>query len=305
LELFFNDENRYPTVDEWNTGKIFSTTTSSTSTYMQVIPTAPTPADGNCSNSQNNFSYNPNDDGSAYSISFCLGGNTGTLSANKKCATPSGILDHSCCFGSVAYGGQNYDLVEIGDQCWFKENLDIGTMLCPGSPNNTYCYEAQTDNSVVEKYCYYNNAVDAGGGGCSTGGGLYRFSEAMQYSVVDGAQGICPTGYHIPSDGEWYVLENYLKDSGQTCDPDRIQAWDCSGAGTKLNAGGSTGFESLAAGGYGFAGSGAFSYWGIEPIFWSSTVTGGNAWMRWINTATLRYADSQTTVAASVRCLKN
>ena len=45
LELFFNDKNRYPTVDEWSTGQIYSTSTNSTSTYMQIIPTAPTPAD--------------------------------------------------------------------------------------------------------------------------------------------------------------------------------------------------------------------------------------------------------------------
>ncbi len=34
LELFFNDQNRYPTAEEWATGQIFSTTTDSTSTYM-------------------------------------------------------------------------------------------------------------------------------------------------------------------------------------------------------------------------------------------------------------------------------
>ncbi|MEI7620552.1 MAG: prepilin-type N-terminal cleavage/methylation domain-containing protein, partial [Candidatus Falkowbacteria bacterium] len=44
LELFFNDQNRYPTADEWNSGKLYSTSTGVTSTYMQVIPNAPTPA---------------------------------------------------------------------------------------------------------------------------------------------------------------------------------------------------------------------------------------------------------------------
>ncbi|PIT94462.1 hypothetical protein COT98_03540, partial [Candidatus Falkowbacteria bacterium CG10_big_fil_rev_8_21_14_0_10_39_9] len=79
LELFFNDQNRYPTAEEWNTGQIYSTTTDSTTTYMQIIPTAPTPADGACLDRKNTFGYQQTDSGNSYTLSFCLGGNTGTL----------------------------------------------------------------------------------------------------------------------------------------------------------------------------------------------------------------------------------
>ncbi len=95
LELFFNDNNRYPTIEEWNTGKIYSTTTDATSTYMQVIPTAPTPADGNCGD-KNNIGYSPTENGASYSISFCLGNTTGTLTPGPKCLTPGGIVDVDC-----------------------------------------------------------------------------------------------------------------------------------------------------------------------------------------------------------------
>jgi len=40
--------------------------------------------------------------------------------------------------------------------------------------------------------------------------GLYDWNEAMQYSTTEGAQGVCPQGWHIPSDGEWCALFTYL-----------------------------------------------------------------------------------------------
>ncbi|MEI7619962.1 MAG: prepilin-type N-terminal cleavage/methylation domain-containing protein [Candidatus Falkowbacteria bacterium] len=96
LELFFNDNNRYPTTEEWNTGKIYSTSTGATSTYMQVIPNAPTPADGTCTDTKNTINYTPSSDWGSYSISFCLGNTTGTLTPGPKCLTPGGIIDVDC-----------------------------------------------------------------------------------------------------------------------------------------------------------------------------------------------------------------
>jgi len=50
-----------------------------------------------------------------------------------------------CGASKVNYGGKDYNTVLIGDQCWLKKNLDIGTMI-QGS-------ESQTNNGVIEKYC--------------------------------------------------------------------------------------------------------------------------------------------------------
>lgn len=90
--------------------------------------------------------------------------------------------------------GQTYNTVQIGTQCWMAENLNIGTMIS-GSSN-------QTDNSTIEKYCYNDNSSN-----CDTYGGLYQWDEMMQYITTEGAQGICPTGWHVPSDDEWKFLE--------------------------------------------------------------------------------------------------
>ncbi|MFA4942757.1 MAG: prepilin-type N-terminal cleavage/methylation domain-containing protein [Patescibacteria group bacterium] len=63
LELFFNDNGRYPTVEEWDLGTLYSTTSDATTTYMRVIPTAPTPADGDCSEGENELAYTSVDNG--------------------------------------------------------------------------------------------------------------------------------------------------------------------------------------------------------------------------------------------------
>jgi hypothetical protein len=61
----------------------------------------------------------------------------------------------------VAYEGQTYNTVQIGNQCWFKENLNVGTMI-PGD-------QEMTDNGIIEKYCYDNDPAN-----CAIFGGLYQ-----------------------------------------------------------------------------------------------------------------------------------
>ena len=69
----------------------------------------------------------------------------------------------------------------------------------------------------------------------------------MQYSTNEGAQGICPTGWHIPADSDWKDLETEL---GML--PDELEAggWRGidQGIGTQLKQGGASGFEALLAG---------------------------------------------------------
>ncbi|MEI7620396.1 MAG: FISUMP domain-containing protein [Candidatus Falkowbacteria bacterium] len=210
LELFFNDNNRYPTVEEWNTGKIYSTSTGVTSTYMQIIPNAPTPADGTCTDAKNTVGYTPSSDGSTYSISFCLGNTTGTLTPGPKCLTPGGIVDVDCsvaqsggcnqdsdctgnnicvsssCVDYITYSspyyscGSNggdlciYNVLKIGNQYWLKESLNLGTMLCSGDGPGE-CIPSQGDFSAgIQKYCYDNNEST-----CGYVGAMYQWHMAV------------------------------------------------------------------------------------------------------------------------------
>lgn len=95
---------------------------------------------------------------------------------------------------SLYYEGQWYHTIQIFSQCWMKENLNAGAMI--NVP------QFQTDNEIIEKYCIGNNTVE-----CARYGGIYMWEELMQYVYVEGTRGICPDGWHVPSDAEWKVLE--------------------------------------------------------------------------------------------------
>ena len=190
---------------------------------------------------------------------------------------------------------KTYTTVLIGTQCWMKENMNIGTMTAGINNHGTDCPSA----AAIEKYCYSDNTDN-----CTTYGALYQWDQAMCGSTTAGAAGICPSGWHMPTDSEQYTLENYLTDSGQTCSATRV-GFDCSAAGTKLRSGGSSGFNALLAGHR--ATSGTFAYQGTRYDFWSSTESSTNAWYRnlYSGYATVdRGADSQV-FGFSVRCLKD
>jgi len=91
----------------------------------------------------------------------------------------------------------NYSIVQIGTQTWMAENLNVGTRI------NSLV--DQTSNSIIEKYCNSDNDSN-----CAVYGGIYQWDEAMQYSTTPGIQGICPTGWHFPTDGEWTILTTNL-----------------------------------------------------------------------------------------------
>jgi uncharacterized protein (TIGR02145 family) len=91
---------------------------------------------------------------------------------------------------------------------------------------------------------------------------------AMNNSITEGTQGICPNGWHVPKDGEWYVLESYLTDEGQTCRTSKSLEWDCKTAGTKLKIEGSSGFGGILTGER--DSNGLFRYQGGAVDFWSS-----------------------------------
>ncbi|MDP2207585.1 MAG: FISUMP domain-containing protein [Bacteroidota bacterium] len=172
-----------------------------------------------------------------------------TVSPVWRFTTSSG--SGSSCVGTpnVSYLGKTYNTVQIGSQCWLRENLDVGTRI-DGNQN-------QTDNSTIEKYCYNNDPNN-----CNTYGGLYQWNEAMQYSTTEGARGICPSGWHIPTYAEFQTLSatvggdgNALKEIGQGIG---------GGAGTNTS-----GFSALLSG-YRDNG-GTFYHLGYGTTFWSST----------------------------------
>jgi uncharacterized protein (TIGR02145 family) len=176
--------------------------------------------------------------------------------------------------------GQSYPTVLIGNQCWMAKNLNVGTFI--------YGVGDQTNDYVIEKYCYQNNTSL-----CSTYGGWYQWKEMMNYDTTAGGQGICPGGWHIPSDSEWDTLV--------------AAAGGVSSAGAALKVGGSTGFNALMSGWV--KDCQKFFQMTLKTNFWSSTqFYGVNAWSRLMTYSSASVQRLNTTPkveAISVRCLKD
>jgi uncharacterized protein (TIGR02145 family) len=119
----------------------------------------------------------------------------------------------SCPGPTVTYEGQVYHTVQIGTQCWLKENLNVGSMINGNQdPSN---------NGLIEKYCYNNDPAN-----CNVYGGLYQWDEVMSYSAEQGVQGICPNGWHIPTDNEWCTMTTGL-DPTVNCNVTYGNGTDC------------------------------------------------------------------------------
>ena len=191
--------------------------------------------------------------------------------------------------------GNEYGTVRIGTQCWMATNLNVGTRVSGAT--------TQTDNATTEKYCYDN--LDAN---CDTNdnpnhpdGGLYQWNEAMGHVTTEGAQGICPLGWHIPTDDEFKTLEIHLGMTPLQADGTGFRGTD---QGTQLKPGGTSGFEGNLAGN---GGSGSFFNRGSFGLWWSSSPSGGNSWYRSLNSGSalvLRDANSRSG-GLSVRCLQD
>jgi len=93
--------------------------------------------------------------------------------------------------------GKVYSTVQIDTQCWMAENINIGTKVDG--------VVTQTNNGVIEKYCYDNLEEN-----CDEYGAFYQWDEAMEYSTEEGVQGICPEGWHLATKMEWHQMANFL-----------------------------------------------------------------------------------------------
>ena len=196
--------------------------------------------------------------------------------------------------------GQSYITVQIGTQCWMAENLNIGIMINGGIYSS--------NNGVIEKYCYDNNTSN-----CDTYGSLYQWDEMMEYTSIEGIQGICPNGWHVPTDEEWKQLEGEVDSQFGYPDPEwddlNLRGFD---VGLNLKStigwyGGGNGVDL-----YGFSAlpggcltQTAWIQLTIDCFFWSSSEINSNAWSRILNNNSIkaRRNDRNRIFGYSVRCL--
>lgn len=111
--------------------------------------------------------------------------------------------------------GNTYNTIQVGNQCWMKENLRTtrysdGTTIAKGTAtgsNTAYYYIPEHTTPTLTNY-----------------GLLYNWKAVMHNSSSSntnpsGVQGICPTGWHVPSSAEWTQLKNYVESQSEyKCD---------------------------------------------------------------------------------------
>ena len=206
---------------------------------------------------------------------------------------------------TVTYGVDTYDLVAIGDQCWFAENLRTeyyanGDVI-PSSLDNAAW--GSTTAGAVTVY---------GEGGLNEASNLEDYGRLYNWYAVNTGN-LCPSGWHVPQDSELRTLEMELGMSESDANGTGYRGTD---QGTQMKSSASdlpawngtntSGFSGLA-GGYrssngGFSGEG---YYG--GYFWSASAYGANAWSRRLYggyTEVYRYYDDLRN-GFSVRCVRD
>ena len=161
--------------------------------------------------------------------------------------------------------GNSYKTAVFGDQIWMLENLKA-TVTNEGSPIPYVALALQDSLGERQEFVYTWNA-------------------AMQDITDEPVQGICPDGWHIPSDKEWSVLIDNISSFDQ----------EIPNLEKKLE----------------LTYPGFYNGQHINPnasvSFWTSTQAGDNAWKRYFNknlSKAFRYHEIKSN-AISVRCIKD
>ena len=215
--------------------------------------------------------------------------------------------------------GNVYNTVQIGSQCWMKENLRTtkyadNTVIPAGNANSETSplrYAPNNDETNVLVYGYLYNWPAVMHGASS--------SDANP----SGVQGICPNGWHVPSDIEWRQLIGYVISQDYVCDYNLnhipyfakaladITGWNsCSGnctVGNDPSSNNATGFSGIPAGFYNIYG---YDNFGASAYFWSATEENENDVLMWYIDSCARQAlqdggDTTIALAISVRCVKD
>jgi uncharacterized protein (TIGR02145 family) len=163
-----------------------------------------------------------------------------------------------------------YPTVQIGGQCWFASDLNYGVMI--SSTQN------QRDNCLPEKYL---NSTS-----------FYQWDELMLYNDTPGLQGLCPPGWHVPTENDWATLFAVYTNNAF--------------AGSPLKYSGYSGFNALMTGAAHM--NVQWDFQSFAVFFWSSTSYGSyKAWSHGMNDIdpSVAYYPSLRSNAFSVRCLRD
>jgi uncharacterized protein (TIGR02145 family) len=192
---------------------------------------------------------------------------------------------------TVTFDGHAYNLVGIGNQCWFKENLRSDNYRNGDSIPGDLTNSQWTSTGSGAQAVYNNDPANL-----ATYGRLYNW-----YAVND-TRGLCPEGFHVPSDSEWTILENALGGSSVAGTALKSSAFDS----PAWDGSNSSSFLALPCGHRSYP-YGTFMDLGLYGFWWGSSLTDSYAWLRNLisgYTSVNRYDDDARN-GFSVRCIKD
>ena len=247
------------------------------------------------------------------------------------------LRDGSPCFGAATvtdHEGNVYNTVKIGDQCWTKENLrtttspSTGTYLIPpAGTGSTYTGKQarwyNNDSATYAPMNYgllynWNAAVDTFNTAYGETSVNTSYSNAVWVTFTGYRRGICPAGWHLPSDAEWttltdYVGANYACGGSSNSNAKALASetgWNSYGGGCypgdqSVTANNASGFSAVPAG---YCYGSSFYAAGVDAFFWSATQYYSNgAYNRYLanNHADVIRNGYDKDNGYSVRCLRD
>lgn len=250
----------------------------------------------------------------------------GGICVDGSCTCPEGWTGEDCSIevvvdepvvpscAPVDFNGYVYEVIEIGEQCWFAENLRTDQYTngdpIPGDlPSTEWVFTSSGAQTI-----YGEGSAIVESGSVNEVANLEAYGRLYNWFAVDDARGLCPLGWHVPSDEEWMTLEMELGMSASEAQvegyrgtdeadqmkatPEDVPPWD----GTN-----SSGFSALPAGTRAYY-TGNFRHESASCFWWTSTPFVANAaWHR--NPSSGSGAIVRTTsdrhAGFSVRCLKD
>lgn len=201
-----------------------------------------------------------------------------------------------------ARDNQTYRIVTIGSQTWMAENLKyLPSVVRPGTGSKT------TPHYYVYGYNGTNVAEAKSTANYNTYGVLYNWPAAMNGAASSttnpsGVQGVCPDGWHLPSNAEWTELTGYLggtSDAGGKLKETGTTHWNSPNTGATNE----TGFTALPGGirnRYG-----AFSRIGDDGYWWSTEGSAGRGVFFNLSNVSRYFNVGDKEVGFSVRCLRD
>ena len=197
--------------------------------------------------------------------------------------------------------GNSYNTVQIGTQCWTKENLRVSKYrdgsIIPldesGGTSGNSSAQIWSNRTTGARTVFGHNPANL-----ALLGYLYNW-----YAISD-PKGLCPSAWHVPSDAEWTTLTTFL--GGESVAGGKMKSisttyWNLSNVAPTNESG----FSTLP-GGY-RVNDGSFNNINLNAFFWSATELDKNdAWHRYLN-----YNDNvfvnyfNKSFGASVRCIKD